>query len=119
MTIFTSQTANDTPSRFRIRVNGLADKSLFPTLHQGENFLPARGGGGLRTPPKSEDSRSNPGAFTVRVDGHPTGWFFASLSEAIGSMALRPNTEDYDVFENEDRVFVKSHPLNVRLVEAL
>jgi hypothetical protein len=97
----------------------LADKSLFPTLHRGENFLPARGGGGLRTHPKPEVSRSNPDAFSVRVNGHPTGTSFAAVRDAIDSMALRPNTEDYEVFENEVCVFVKSHRSNVLLVEAL
>lgn len=132
MTTFSCEAAQDTPSRFRVLVNGFADGDGFPTLHDAVNFVAAQGVGGLSfeiydaferrfvwTRPRQMDSRSYPGPFSIRANGHPTGLTFASLAEAIASMAVLPRAEEYGVFENEDCVFVKSDPREVRLVEAL
>jgi len=132
MTDFTSDSRPTAPSRFRVLINGFAEGTLFPTLHHALNSVPSRGVAGMSfeiydaferrfvwSRPSDRDSRSYPGAFSVRVNGYSTGLTFASLAEAIKSMAIRPYDHDYDVFENEVRVFVKSHPPDVRLVEAL
>lgn len=132
MTTFTSEMAQDKPSRFRLLVNGFAEGSLFPTLSHALNSVPAQTVAGqsfeiydalerryVWTRPKQRDGRPYPGAFSIRLNGQSTGWAFASLREAIQSMAARRNKQDYDVFENGVCVFVKSHPSDVRLVEAL
>jgi hypothetical protein len=132
MTIFASEAADGALPRFRVLVDGFANGSLFQTLHHALNSVPAMGGSGqsfeiydalerrfVWTRPKQKDIRSYQGAFSIRVNGHSSGSTFASLDEAIASMAVRPQTEDYDVFENEVCIFVKSHPADVRLMEAL
>lgn len=132
MTMFTSQMTSPTPSRFRVLVNGFADRTLFQTLHDAVESIPPKGVDGLSfeiydaierkyvwTRPRQKDSRSCPSAFSIRVHGFPTGLSFASLDEAIESIALDSPREECGVFENETCVYMQSAPRAGELEEAL
>jgi hypothetical protein len=134
---FTQESKLPTASRFRVLVNGFADGRLFPTLRQAVNSVPAKGVDGLSyeiydtcerqfvwTRPRRCDSRSHPGAFSLRVNGHSTGLTFASLMDAANFIAVRPLGQECEVFENETRVletalFPGSFSQGPTLVEAL
>jgi len=132
MTIFTSEMTFSTPSRFRVLVNGFADRALFPTLHDAVGSIPAKGVDGLSfeiydaierqyvwTRPRQKDSRTCPAAFSIRVKGYPTGLSFASMDEAIDSISVRPHGDECGVFENETCVFMRNPPRGLELEEAL
>lgn len=123
MTIFTSEMTFPTPSRFRVLVNGFAARALFPTLHDAVGSIPQKGVDGLSfeiydaierryvwTRPRQKDSRACQSAYSIRVNGHPTGLSFASLNEAIDSIALGPPREECGVFENDTCVYMRSLP---------
>ncbi len=131
MTIAASETTIPPPSRFRVLVNGFAEGAAFPTLHEALGSIPPRGVDGLSfeiydaierqyvwTRPRQKDSRACPSAFSIRVNGHPTGLSFTSLDEAIDSIALGPPRERCGVFENETCVYMPSLPQAAWLEEA-
>jgi hypothetical protein len=132
MTIFDSEMTIPTPSRFRVLINGFGDRTLFPTLHDAVGSIPPKGVDGLSfeiydaierqyvwTRPRQKDSRACPAAFSIRVNGYPTGVSFASLDEAIESIALGPPREECGVFENGTCVYMQNLPRAGRLEEAL
>jgi hypothetical protein len=132
MTNFLSESRRPLAPRFRVLVNGFADGEPFPTLQQAVNSVPGKGVEGMSfeiydrverrfvwTKPRRRDSRSNPGAFSIRVDGHPLGLSFVSLAEAADYISVRPPGRECAVFRDETCVFMAPSSLRLNLVEAL
>ncbi|WP_294532710.1 hypothetical protein [uncultured Rhodoblastus sp.] len=119
MTKCSSESTAALASRFRVLVNGFADRNGFPTLPHAVSAIPVKGAESLSfeiydtfkrqfvwTRPKRLDGGFHPGAFSVRVNGHNNGLSFASLDDAADFISARPPGKQFAVFKNETCVFM-------------
>jgi hypothetical protein len=132
MTICDSDSLFSATPRFRVLVNGFAYGAKFPTLHDALTSIPTKNVESqsfeiydalerrfVWTRPREKDSRSCPSPFSIWVNGYPNGLSFASLTEAIVFISVRPPGEDCAVFENDTCVFMQNSPRELKLEEAL
>ncbi len=132
MTTFSFHSTFSATPRFRVLVNGFADRAPFPTLHDAVISIPMNNVESLSfeiydalerryvwTQPRESDSRACPAPFSIWVNGYPTGVSFASLTEAIVFISVRAPGEDCAVFENDACVFMLNSPRELKPQAAL
>jgi hypothetical protein len=132
MTIFTDNTDSPKASRFRVLVNGFADRAMYPTLHDAVGSIPPTGVDSLSfeiydeierqyvwTLPRQNDSRACPAPYAVWANGHYTGLSFDSLAEAVASILDRPLGGESSVFNGETCVYMRGLPRAGQVEESL
>jgi hypothetical protein len=113
-------------------VNGFADGAKFPTLQDALTSIPTKNVEELSfeiydaverqyvwTRPREKDSNACPEPFSIWVNGYPNGLSFASLTQAILFISVRPPGDDCAVFENDTCVFMLNAPQSLKMEEAL
>jgi hypothetical protein len=129
---FNSDSIFSATPRFSVLVNGFADGAKFPTLRDALTSISTNNVKSLSfeiydalerryvwTRSREKDSRTCLEPFSIWVNGYPNGLSFASLTQAIVFISVRPPGADCAVFENDTCVFMRNSPRELKQKEAL